>query len=138
MSFGLTDEGFVGKTISDIDEEIDEALKAVFGTQINTLPQSIFGQLKGIFAERESLIWELAEAIYLSQYPDSAEGTSLDNVGAITASTRLPALKSTIDGQALFGIASTVVPLGIYATSLWPQFLHLSGIRYSLICLSPS
>ena len=112
MSFGLTDEGFVGKTISDIDEEIDEALKAVFGTQINTLPQSIFGQLKGIFAERESLIWELAEAVYNSQYPDSAEGTSLDNVGAITATTRLPALKSTIEGQALFGTASTVVPLG--------------------------
>ena len=112
MSFGLTDEGFIGKTISDIDDEIDEALKSVFGNQINTLPQSNFGQLKGIFAERESLLWELAEAIYLSQYPDSAEGTSLDNVGAITAITRLPALKSTIVGQALFGTASTVVPIG--------------------------
>ena len=112
MSFGLTDEGFAAKRLSDIEAEIDEALKSTFGPSINTLPQSIFGQLKGIFAERESLIWELAEAIYLSQYPDSAEGTSLDNVAAITALTRLPALKSRIEGQALFGTLSTNIPAG--------------------------
>lgn len=112
MTFGLTDTGLIIKRLADIDAEIDEALKSTFGPAINTLPQSIFGQLKAIFAEREALIWELVEAIYNSQYPDSAEGTSFDNVAAITALTRLPALKSSIVGQALFGTISTSIPVG--------------------------
>lgn len=112
MSFGLDSEGFNAKRLADIEAEIDEALKSTFGPAINTLPQSVFGQLKGIFAERESLLWELAEAIYNSQYPDTSEGTSLDNVAAITALTRLPALKSRIEGQALFGTISTLIPAG--------------------------
>ena len=112
MSFGLSSEGFSAKRLADIASEIDEILKSTFGPGINTLPQSLFGQLKGIFAERESFLWELAEAVYNSQYPDGAEGTSLDNVGAITALTRLPALKSRIEGQALFGTLSTSIPAG--------------------------
>ena len=32
-----------------------------FGNQINLTPQSVFGQVRDIMAERESLIWELAE-----------------------------------------------------------------------------
>lgn len=112
MSYGVTAEGFISKTLAIIQDEVDEALKSTFGAYINTLPQSIFGQLKGIFSERESLIWELAEAVYNSQYPDTAEGTSLDNVSAIIGLTRLSAVASTIVGQALFGTLGTVIPAG--------------------------
>ena len=111
---GLNENGLTIKTLSEIQEEIDEALKSIFGDQINTLPQSIFGQLKGIFSERESLIWELAEGIYNSQYPDTAQGTSLDNIGAITALPRFPADASQVIGQALFGTPATVVPIGTF------------------------
>lgn len=111
---GLDENGLTIKTLSQIQEEIDEALKSIFGDQINTLPQSVFGQLKGIFSERESLIWELAEGIYNSQYPDTAKGTSLDNIGAITALPRFPTDASQVIGQALFGTPATVVPIGTF------------------------
>ena len=110
MSLDLT--GLTIKRLADIQDEIIEALRAVFGEHINTLPQSVFGQLIGIFSEREALIWELVEDVYNSQYPDTATGSSLDNVAAITAFTRLPAIPSTIALQAFFGTPATVIPAG--------------------------
>lgn len=112
MAFGLTSTGFAIKTLAVIKDEIDAALKAALGKQINTLPEGVYGQLIGIYAERESLVWELAEAVYNSQYPDTAEGVSLDNVGALTGVARLPAQPSLIETQALFGTATTLVPKG--------------------------
>lgn len=112
MIFGITTTGFVAKTLADIKAEIEDALRTTFGEQINLLPESVFGQLVGIFSERESLLWELAEATYDSQYPESAENTSLDFVLALTGLLRLDALESVVIGQALFGTATTVIPLG--------------------------
>ena len=112
MSYGITDEGFIPKTLSIIQDEVESALKEALGTYINTLPQSIFGQLKGIFSEREYLIWELGEDLYNSQYPDTSSGVSLDNVSAITAISRLSAEYSIIENQALFGTIGTLIPSG--------------------------
>jgi len=109
---GLDANGLTIKRLADIKTEIEASLRATIGDQINTLPQSIFGQLVGIYAEREALVWELAQAIYDSQYPDTAEGVSFDNVGALTGFTRSPALASTIALQAFFGTPSTVIPAG--------------------------
>lgn len=112
MAFGVTPEGFVAKTLADIKAEVEDALRTSFGEQINLLPESVFGQIVGIFSERESLLWELAENTYDSQYPESAENVSLDFVLALTGLIRLDALESVVIGQALFGTATTVIPLG--------------------------
>ncbi|MCK5615309.1 baseplate J/gp47 family protein [Candidatus Pacearchaeota archaeon] len=109
---GLDANGLTIKRLADIKTEIEASLRNTFGNQINTLPQSVIGQLIGVFSEREALIWELVEAIYGSQYPDSAEGVSLDDVGAITSFTRLAAIESRIIGQVLIGTATTVIPIG--------------------------
>ena len=109
---GIDEFGLTIKRLAEIKVEIEDALKVAFGDQLNTLPQSVIGQLVGIFAERESLIWELVEATYNSQYPDTAEGTSLDNVGTLTGFTRLPAIASVIPEQAFFGTPATVIPAG--------------------------
>lgn len=109
---GLDKNGLTIKTLAVIKDEIDVDLKAVFGDQINTRDETIFGQFKGIAAERESLIWELLEAVYNSQYPDTAQGTSLDNIAALSALTRFAAEASKVEGQALFGTIGTVVPVG--------------------------
>ena len=110
--FGLDEFGLTIKRLSDIKAEIEASLRSAFGDQINTLPESVIGQLVGIFAERESLLWELVEAVYDSQYPDTAEGKSLDDVIAMNAFTRLSASASTISLQAFFGTVSTVIPPG--------------------------
>jgi uncharacterized phage protein gp47/JayE len=112
MSFGLDETGLNIKTLADIKSEIEDALRASFGAQINLLPESVFGQLVGLFSERESLIWELMEDIYNSQYPANASGASLDKVLDLVGLLRLNALPSRIVGQALFGTASTVIPAG--------------------------
>jgi len=112
MAFGLSSTGFSRKRLADIKEEIEDDLRSTFGPYINTLPGSVFSQLVGVFAEREASIWELAEATYNSQYPDTAEGAALDNVVALTGITRLQSTKSKIVGQLLFGTAGTVIPAG--------------------------
>ena len=82
-TYGLTTKGFVGKPQSQIISEIQKSLQGVFGQNINFSPSSNMGQLVGIFSEREALLWQLAEAVYSSQYPNGAEGTSVDNILAL-------------------------------------------------------
>jgi uncharacterized phage protein gp47/JayE len=112
MAFGLDENGLNIKTIADIKSEIEEALRVLFGPQINLQPQSNFGQLVGVFSEREALLWELLEDIYNSQYAATASGVSLDNVMDLIALIRLGAGNSTIVNQGLFGTASTIVTQG--------------------------
>lgn len=112
MSFGLDLTGLNIKTLADIKSEIEDALRATFGPQINLQPQSNFGQIVGVISERESLLWELIEDLYNSQYPASSSGISLDSVLDLVGLIRLGALPSRITGQALFGTATTVIPQG--------------------------
>jgi uncharacterized phage protein gp47/JayE len=108
--FGITPQGFLIKKFENIKSEIENALKLALGNDLNLLPQSVLGQLVAIFAERETLLWELAQAVYYSQYPDTAEGTSLDNVCSITGTVRKQATKSY--GQAIaLGQNGTIIPI---------------------------
>lgn len=110
-TFGLTDQGLVIKRLEDVKAEIEEALKTILGPGINLLPTELLGQMVGIFSEREAQLWELTEIVYNSQYPDTAKGTSLDNVVAITAIERLEATKSSAIATAT-GDEATVIPQG--------------------------
>lgn len=112
MAFGLSSAGFQKARIEDIKAAIEAELKVRFGPYINLLPQSVFSQVVGLYAERESLIWEAMEDVFNSQYPDTAEGASLDNVAALSGINRLAATKSVVKGQLLFGTAGTVIPAG--------------------------
>lgn len=109
--FGITDEGFVAKRLEDIKSEVEDSLRSSLGNSINLLPQGVLGQLVGIFSERESLLWELMEAVYNSQYPDTASGATLDLVASITGITRLSASKSSATLK-LYGDLGTVIPSG--------------------------
>ncbi len=131
--YGITPQGFVLKTLAVIDGEIDATLKAAFGNHINTTPPSVYGQLKAEFAEREDALWQLAEAVYDSQYPDSAEKISLDDSAALVAVKRLPALKSRVAGQVLVGTAGTVIPAGtIFAVDGDPSAQFLTDEEVTL------
>lgn len=87
---GLTPQGFEIKRLTDIRSEIETSLTQSFG-EIDLRAESNFGQFVGISSELNALLWQLAEAVYLSQYPDSATGISLDQVAAITGVVRAPA-----------------------------------------------
>lgn len=110
-TFGITDAGFVTKRLVDIKAEIEAAYRSAFGAAINLDARSPLGQIVGIHSERESLIWELAEQIYNSRYPDTAEGSSLDNLASISNVFRLPATHSHVV-ERISGTNGTVVPVG--------------------------
>lgn len=118
MSFGLTAEGLVIMRQADISAAIQASLQASFGENINLLPESVFGQIVGIVSEREALVWELLEAIYISQYPSGAQGTSVDNILALNNLKRLKAtpsktapIENGVPGLVLYGTPGTVIPI---------------------------
>lgn len=112
MAFGITTAGFIRKRLSDSKTELENLFKVKFGQFINLLPSSIFAQIIGILAEREQSIWELAEDTYNSQYPDTAEGVSLDNVASITGLTRKGPAKSRVQNVCLYGTVGNTIPSG--------------------------
>lgn len=113
MPYGLSATGFDRKTLAIIQGELEAAYKAIFGNDIDTSADSVFGQLIGIHAEREAEVWELLEAVYASMYPDTAEGVQLDNAAALVGVTRLPAEYSEVTATlGTAGGSPVVVPAG--------------------------
>ena len=109
MSFGITASGFVIKRLTDIKAELEDSFRGAFGKSVNLDSRTPEGQLIGTLSERESLLWELLEQLYNSQYPDTAEDVPLDNVVAITGTQRKAATKSTVTAT-IFGTPAVVVP----------------------------
>lgn len=114
MTYGITTTGFNAKTLSEIISETEASFKTAFGDAINLQETSPLGQIKGVLDERISLLWELSEAIYNSQYPNTAEGTSLDNIASINNITRLQATESQVTAT-ITGTANAIVPANFIA-----------------------
>lgn len=108
---GLVLTGFDIETFDDLLAANAADLKAALGASLNTNPDSVIGQIDAVLSNRLALLWELGLAIYNSQNPDTAEGVSLDHIGALTGVTRLPQAKSTAS-EVVYGTATTVVPSG--------------------------
>lgn len=112
MSFGLTADGFKVKRLDDILTEIRTRFRDEFGDNIDLSDETPEGQIIAIFAERESLVWELAQDVYNSQYPLTAEGRQLDNVVSLTGTTRQGPQFSLVESGVARGTNGTVVPAG--------------------------
>ena len=69
MAFGVDENGFNIKRLADIQAEIEDSFRSVFGSGVNLDARGPFGQMIGIFSEREAAIWELAEAVYNGYFP---------------------------------------------------------------------
>jgi uncharacterized phage protein gp47/JayE len=111
MAYGLTETGFVPKTFEVIREELNELLRDAFGQAVKLHDSAAFGKLTAIFAEREALLWELAEVINSSQDPDAAVDTALEALCALTGTVREAATYSWVI-ETLTGDPDTVVPSG--------------------------
>lgn len=109
-NYGLLSTGFSLKRLPVILEEINAELVGLFG-EIDTSAESVFGQLNGVYSRHLTELWELAELIYQSQYPNSAFGTPLDSVCSITAIERLAATQSRVVTQ-VNGVEGTTFPIG--------------------------
>jgi uncharacterized phage protein gp47/JayE len=109
--YGLLSTGFSAKPLLTIKSELEAELKAAFGASIKVTPQSVFGKLIGILADRESELWDLAQAVYNATDPDKATGAALEALCALTGTIREGATPSTAT-LACVGTAGTVLPVG--------------------------
>jgi uncharacterized phage protein gp47/JayE len=111
MSYGLTLAGFVIKPLTQIVAELEAAYQGLFGAGIPLDANSLFGQMIGVHSEREAFLWELAQAVYLAMYPDSATGSSLAAVATLTGQIALNATFSSVT-LTLTGTPGTIIPAG--------------------------
>src|SRR4051812_11491628 len=98
--YGITPAGFVPKPLAVIQAELQDDLRATFGQGINLSASSVFGQLVNRLSERFAEFWDLSQADYNTKDPGAASGDALDNLCALTGTTRLAAKKSTFTAPA--------------------------------------
>ena len=109
---GLTETGFQRLSLDEVKTSFEEALRSKLGKGLNLQVPGVLGTKIGIESEALALLWEKLEDVYNSQYPDTAFGTSLDNVVSLLGLTRLEATKTRILKQLMFGTVGTIVPSG--------------------------
>lgn len=115
MAYGVTDAGFVTKRLPEIKTDIETALREALG-EVNLTPDSVFGQLVGVFAKPAADVWEVLEDVYYAHYPNTAEGVALDSVVALNAITRRPASHTTVDAI-VTGTEALVLTAGAQAST---------------------
>ena len=115
MAFGLESTGFTLKRLTDIITSMKAQAVAIFGADITTDEDSVFGNLISVQADELATLWEGMQEVYNSQKPDAAEGVQLDDVADLNGVTRLPATSSVVGGV-LTGTAATVVPAASIAS----------------------
>lgn len=128
--YGITLQGFKAKRLIDIKNDLENLFIAEF-SEINLDPQSVTGQLIGIYSKVLADIWENLEDVYFSQYPNSASGVSLDNVVQINGLTRLPAQQTSVVGVAT-GTENTIIPTGSLARIPQTQEIFYSTVTATI------
>lgn len=92
--YGLTPQGPNIKRLDVILDEMHQELSEKWGVNTKQNPESLLNHLLTNFADKLAELWEFGEQVYFSQYPSTAEGTSLDNAAQYGGSTRETAAKS--------------------------------------------
>jgi uncharacterized phage protein gp47/JayE len=115
MPYGLTDEGFLIQPLTEILDEILADLRAEFGPSFAATGTAVH-KVTGVFAERISTCWELAELVNGGLDRDAASGTQLESVNALTGTERDGERASAVD-LTLTGTPETLVPAASRASS---------------------
>lgn len=90
MGYGVTKYGFIMKRGDQVLADLKASVQELFPT-LDLSDQTPEGQIIGVISKPITDLWEIANADYNAQYPNSAEGQSLDNVCELNAITRLGA-----------------------------------------------
>lgn len=110
----LTNNGYTIKRLAELKKEYDRLLVNRFGP-INTQPDSVIGQLEGIWAEALANIYEQAQDTYHAMYPSSAEGISLDGAVSYVGITRFAASATQVVAV-IYGRESSLLKSGAQAS----------------------
>lgn len=109
MSFGVTANGFVLKTLQDIIADMEAEAKVQFGNDVDLTSTSPLKKFIQVIAAEQARLWQVLETVYYSGYLDFAVGQSLDNLVTLLGFVRRAAIKAT--GQVTFyGLDGTQIP----------------------------
>lgn len=107
-TYGLTLLGLVIKSLPVIRAEIDAAIQARLGN-VPLGDRTLLGIYDGVFADRESSLWQLLQVLDSCLNPDKATGKSLDAICLLTGTLRPQASFSSAT-LILGGDPATLVP----------------------------
>lgn len=112
----LTNHGFQRKTYDDILTEQSARARLLFGDDIDVSEQSVFGKMLRLYCLDAAENQETAEGVYLSMFPNSAQGASLDRICTMAGITRNQAsyAQHTIK---VSGTAGTAVTMGFLVSA---------------------
>jgi uncharacterized phage protein gp47/JayE len=112
---GLTSAGFVPKRLDEIRDELEASLKAALGANLQVGADSVVGVLIGIFAERESDLWELMERLFSAGTLGGATESALDDLAALVGVVR-PGPTRSVAVLTLGGTPAASIPAGSTST----------------------
>lgn len=99
MAYGVTTDGFVIKPFAVIRSEIEAYQRANIDSGLTLTDRSSLGSQNVSVINQIAELWELGQAVYSSQYPDSANGWSLDQAASLTGTRRSSSSKTLVTGQ---------------------------------------
>lgn len=102
----------MANTTQDIIDRINAGLIALFGNDINLNASEPIGQIVALFANSDTLLYQLADAIRAQFNLSKATGEDLNNLAKLFLASRQKATPSTMSNVVLSGTASTVIPAG--------------------------
>lgn len=119
----LTATGFERSRLDERLATLQEAMRGIFGDDINLAADTVDGQTLGIYAESISNLDQLAEDIYHGFNPNSATGAALSRLVQLNGIRRIGGTFSTVDVLCV-GQNGTVIPAGsaISSTATKAQF----------------
>lgn len=107
----IDDNGFSRPTYAEIVDDLSTEWRRLFGENAQTGGHSVGGVVIRILAYVLDRLYQLAEVVYNSQFVDSAEGTTLDQLGANAGVARKAAAPG-IGKVMIYGTVGYVVPSG--------------------------
>ncbi len=88
MPDSLDSNGLTISSLSEILANLESSLKSIYGSDINTDPDTPDGQAINIFAQAAIDLREVLQSIYSSMDPDQAQGAVLDQRAALNGLKR--------------------------------------------------
>lgn len=115
IKYGLSATGFKRKRLPEIMQAINSRISDSLGLKTQIQPNSVLGQIVGVFSYEIADLWEQAENCYNSMYPSTAQGVSLSNAAGLAGIQLIDAEFTTLVATC-FGVNGTEIPYGAQIT----------------------
>lgn len=125
----LDENGLTIPSLSEILEEKNAQVKGALGQDLDVSPQSPDGQINGVLAESDYLLYQLIQAAYNAFNPSAVAGVTQDHLVELNGLTRNPATPAKGD-VTLTGTPGTLIFAGSLVASATTdeQFSILSNV----------